>query len=142
MKTFVAKIETIKREWHLVDATDKILGRLATKLAHHLRGKHKVEYTPHVDVGDFIIVINAGKIALTGNKYTNKFYYYHTGYVGGIKKKSFKEMLNSCPTRIIEIAVKGMLPNGPLGRSMLRKLKVYAGQDHNHVAQKPQFLDI
>ena len=125
MKTFVAKPETVKRDWYVVDATGKTLGRLATELARRLRGKHKAEYTPHVDTGDYIIVINADKVAVTGRKETDKLYYWHTGYVGGIKQATFKEMIARRPEAVIEIAVKGMLPKGPLGRAMFRKLKVY-----------------
>lgn len=130
MKTFVAKPETVKRDWYVVDATGKTLGRLATELARRLRGKHKAEYTPHVDTGDYIIVINADKVAVTGRKETDKLYYWHTGYVGGIKQATFKEMIARRPEAVIEIAVKGMLPKGPLGRAMFRKLKVYAGANH------------
>lgn len=142
MKTFSAKPETVKRDWYVVDATGKTLGRLATELARRLRGKHKAEYTPHVDTGDYIIVLNAEKVAVTGNKRLDKKYYHHTGYVGGIKEASFEEMIERHPERVIEIAVKGMLPKGPLGRAMYRKLKVYAGTEHNHAAQQPQVLDI
>jgi len=142
MKTFVAKPETVKRDWYVVDATGKTLGRLATELARRLRGKHKAEYTPHVDTGDYIIVINADKVAVTGNKDSDKIYYWHTGYVGGIKQATFKEMITRRPEAVIEIAVKGMLPKGPLGRAMFRKLKVYAGAEHQHAAQQPQVLDI
>lgn len=142
MKTFVAKPETVKRDWYVVDATGKTLGRLATELASRLRGKHKAEYTPHVDTGDYIIVINADKVAVTGNKKSDKIYYWHTGYVGGIKQVTFAEMIQRRPEAVIEIAVKGMLPKGPLGRAMFRKLKVYAGSTHEHVAQQPQILDI
>ena len=142
MKTFTAKPETVKRDWYVVDATGKTLGRLASELALRLRGKHKAEYTPHVDTGDYIIVLNADKVAVTGNKRTDKVYYRHTGYVGGIKEATFAEMIARRPERVIEIAVKGMLPKGPLGRAMFRKLKVYAGNEHNHAAQQPQVLDI
>ncbi|AKC32578.1 50S ribosomal protein L13 [Candidatus Pantoea carbekii] len=142
MKTYMAKHITTEKKWYTIDAKGKILGRLATELARRLRGKHKVEYTPHVDMGDYIIVINADKIAITGNKYNKKIYYRHTGYIGGIKQTTFKEMLLRSPERIIEIAIKGMLPKGPLGRAMYRKLKVYAGKEHKHAAQKPQILDI
>jgi large subunit ribosomal protein L13 len=142
MKTFTAKPETVQRDWYVVDAAGKTLGRLATELASRLRGKHKAEYTPHVDTGDYIIVLNAEKIAVTGNKRTDKVYYRHTGYVGGIKQATFEEMIARNPERVIEIAVKGMLPKGPLGRAMFRKLKVYAGNEHNHAAQQPQVLDI
>ncbi|AEW44712.1 50S ribosomal protein L13 [Serratia symbiotica str. 'Cinara cedri'] len=142
MKTFTATPETCKHTWHLVDADGKILGRLATKIAIRLRGKHKAEYTPHVDTGDYIIVLNADKVSVTGNKRTDKVYYRHTGYVGGIKQATFQEMIARRPERVIEIAVKGMLPKGPLGRAMFRKLKVYAGTQHNHAAQQPCILDI
>ncbi|MGP1959840.1 MAG: 50S ribosomal protein L13 [Arsenophonus sp. NC-TX2-MAG3] len=142
MKTFTAKPETVKRNWYLVDADGKTLGRLATEVAHRLRGKHKVEYTPHVDTGDYIIIVNAKKIAVTGNKREDKIYYRHTGYIGGIKQATFKEMIARHSERVIEIAVKGMLPRGPLGRAMYRKMKVYAGNNHNHAAQQPQVLDI
>ena len=142
MKTFTAKPETVKRDWYVVDATGKTLGRLASELALRLRGKHKAEYTPHVDTGDYLIVLNADKVAVTGNKRTDKVYYRHTGYVGGIKEATFEEMIARRPERVLEIAVKGMLPKGPLGRAMFRKLKVYAGNEHNHAAQQPQVLDI
>ena len=142
MKTFTAKPETVKRDWYVVDATGKTLGRLATELARRLRGKHKAEYTPHVDTGDYIIVLNADKVAVTGNQRTDKVYYHHTGHIGGIKQATFEEMIARRPERVIEIAVKGMLPKGPLGRAMFRKLKVYAGNEHNHAAQQPQVLDI
>ena len=142
MKTFTAKPETVQRDWFVVDADGKTLGRLATELASRLRGKHKAEYTPHVDTGDYIIVLNAEKVAVTGNKRTDKVYYRHTGYVGGIKQATFEEMIARRPERVIEIAVKGMLPKGPLGRAMFRKLKVYAGNEHTHAAQQPQVLDI
>ncbi|PXY90379.1 50S ribosomal protein L13 [Gilliamella apis] len=142
MSTFSAKPETVKRDWYVVDAADKTLGRLATEIASRLRGKHKAEYTPHVDTGDYIIVINAEKVAVTGKKRTDKIYYRHTGYIGGLKEATFKEMIERHPEQVIEIAVKGMLPKGPLGRAMYRKLKVYAGSEHNHAAQQPQVLDI
>ncbi len=142
MKTFVAKPETVERSWFVVDATGKTLGRLATEIARRLRGKHKAEYTPHTDTGDYIIVVNAEKVAVTGRKVENKKYYWHTGYIGGIKQATFKEMIARRPEAVIEIAVKGMLPKGPLGRAMYRKLKVYAGSEHNHAAQQPQELDI
>jgi len=142
MKTFTAKPETVQRDWYVVDAEGKTLGRLATELASRLRGKHKAEYTPHVDTGDYIIVLNAEKVAVTGNKREDKIYYRHTGFVGGIKQATFEEMIARSPERVIEIAVKGMLPKGPLGRAMFRKLKVYAGNEHNHAAQQPQVLDI
>ena len=142
MKTFSAKSSNIKKNWYLIDATGKILGRLATELSRYLRGKHKVEYTPHIDTGDYIIVLNAKKILVSGRKNKNKIYYHHTGYIGGIKSFSFGEMIQRYPERIIERAVKGMLPRGPLGRMMFKKLKVYADDVHNHVAQNPQFLNI
>ncbi|TEA27031.1 50S ribosomal protein L13 [Candidatus Schmidhempelia bombi] len=142
MKTFSAKPETVKRDWYVVDATGKTLGRLATEIASRLRGKHKAEYTPHVDTGDYIVVINAEKVAVTGKKRTDKVYYRYSGYIGGLKEATFNEMIERHPERVIEIAVKGMLPKGPLGRAMYRKLKVYAGSEHNHAAQQPQVLDI
>ncbi len=142
MKTFSAKSETVKRDWYIVDADGKTLGRLATEIARRLRGKHKPVYTPHVDTGDYIVVVNAEKIHVTGNKAKDKMYYSHTGYVGGIKSISFEKLINKKPEMVIERAVKGMLPKNPLGRAMFRKLKVYAGPDHNHSAQQPQVLDI
>ncbi|MGO3443907.1 MAG: 50S ribosomal protein L13 [Pseudoalteromonas distincta] len=142
MKTFVAKPETVKRDWYVVDAEGKTLGRIATEIAHRLRGKHKVEYTPHVDTGDYIIVINAEKVTVTGNKFKNKVYYSHSGFPGGLKSTTFDKLQAAKPEMIIEKAVKGMLPRGPLGRAMYRKLKVYAGTEHNHAAQQPQVLDI
>jgi large subunit ribosomal protein L13 len=142
MKTFVAKPETVKRDWYVVDAEGKTLGRIATEIASRLRGKHKPEYTPHVDTGDYIIVINAEKVAVTGNKASDKMYYAHSGFPGGIKSISFEKLIDRKPEMVIEAAVKGMLPKGPLGRAMFRKLKVYAGGEHNHAAQQPQVLDI
>ena len=142
MKTFVAKPETVKRDWYVVDAEDKTLGRIATEIAHRLRGKHKAEYTPHVDTGDYIIVINAEKVTVTGNKFKDKVYYAHSGFPGGLKSTTFDKLQAAKPEMIIEKAVKGMLPRGPLGRDMFRKLKVYAGTEHNHAAQQPQVLDI
>jgi large subunit ribosomal protein L13 len=142
MKTFVAKPADVKREWFVVDAEGKTLGRLATEIASRLRGKHKVEYTPHVDTGDYIIVVNAEKITVTGNKAKGKIYYHHTGFIGGIKAINFEDLIQRAPERVIEKAVKGMLPKGPLGRAMYRKLKVYAGTEHQHSAQQPQVLDI
>ena len=142
MKTFVAKPETVKRDWYVVDAEGKTLGRIATEIAHRLRGKHKAEYTPHVDTGDYIIVINAEKVTVTGNKAKDKMYYAHTGFPGGLKSTTFDKLQAAKPEMIIEKAVKGMLPRGPLGRAMFRKLKVYAGTEHNHAAQQPQVLDI
>jgi large subunit ribosomal protein L13 len=142
MKTFFAKPETVKRDWYVVDAEGKTLGRIATEIAHRLRGKHKAEYTPHVDTGDYIIVINAEKVTVTGNKFKDKVYYAHSGFPGGLKSTTFDKLQAAKPEMIIEKAVKGMLPRGPLGRAMYRKLKVYAGTEHNHAAQQPQVLDI
>ncbi|CAD6512046.1 50S ribosomal protein L13 [Candidatus Profftia tarda] len=142
MKTFTAKSETINRTWYVVDATGKKLGRLATSIASLLRGKHKPEYTPHVDTGDYIIVINAEKVAITGNKRSDKIYYHYSGYIGGLKQVTFEEMISRHPERVLETAVRGMLPKGSLGGAMYRKLKVYAGNLHKHTAQKPQILDI
>ncbi|AAN56915.1 50S ribosomal protein L13 [Shewanella xiamenensis] len=142
MKTFTATPETVTRDWFVVDADGKTLGRIATEIALRLRGKHKPEYTPHVDTGDYIIVINAEKVTVTGNKAQGKTYYSHSGFPGGIKQISFEKLQAHKPEMIIEKAVKGMLPKGPLGRAMFRKLKVYAGAEHNHAAQQPQVLDI
>lgn len=142
MKTFSAKPETVKRDWFVIDAENKVLGRLATEIARRLRGKHKAEYTPHVDTGDYIIVINADKIAVTGNKESDKLYQHHTGYPGGLKTISLDKQRIKAPERIIETAVKGMLPKNPLGRAMFRKLKVYAGTEHGHAAQQPQTLEL
>ena len=142
MKTYVAKPQTVKRDWCLVDATDKTLGRLATEIASRLRGKHKPEFTPHVDTGDNIIVINAEKIRVTGNKLKDKIYYRHTGYIGNLKSISLEKLLAKAPERVIEQAVKGMMPKNSLGREMFRKLKVYAGPEHKHAAQQPQALEI
>ena len=142
MKTFSAKPETVKRDWYVIDAENKVLGRLATEIARRLRGKHKAEYTPHVDTGDYIVVINADKIAVTGNKESDKLYHHHTGYPGGLKTISLDKQRIKAPERIIETAVKGMLPKNPLGRAMFRKLKVYAGADHGHMAQQPQTLEL
>ncbi len=142
MKTFSAKAETVKRDWYIVDATDKTLGRLSTEIARRLRGKHKAEYTPHVDTGDYIVVINAEKVRVTGNKTTDKIYHHHSGYPGGLKSITFEKLIDKAPERVIETAVKGMLPKNPLGRDMYRKLKVYAGNKHNHQAQQPKVLEI
>lgn len=142
MKTFVAKPETVKRDWYIVDAEGKTLGRIATQIASRLRGKHKPEYTPHVDTGDYIVVINADKVTVTGKKTTDKIYYRHSGFMGGIKSITFDKLIAKKPEMVIELAVKGMLPRGPLGRAMFRKLKVYAGTEHKHAAQQPQVLDI
>jgi large subunit ribosomal protein L13 len=142
MKTFSAKPAEVKRDWYLIDAEGKTLGRMATEIAHRLRGKHKPEYTPHVDTGDYIIVVNAEKVKVTGAKFTDKMYYRHTGYPGGIRSMSFEKLIDHAPERIIQSAVKGMLPKNPLGRAMFRKLKVYAGPDHGHSAQQPKTLDV
>ena len=142
MKTFSAKNETVQRDWLLVDAADKTLGRLAVDIATRLRGKHKPEYTPHVDTGDYIVVINAEKVRVTGNKAKGKIYHSHTGYPGGLKSISFEKLIEKAPERVIQNAVKGMLPKGPLGRAMFKKLHVYAGPEHPHAAQQPQPLDI
>lgn len=142
MKTFSAKAHEVKRDWYIVDASDKTLGRLATEIARRLRGKHKAEYTPHVDTGDYIIVTNADKVTVTGRKFKEKMYYHHTGFPGGIKSISFDKLQQKNPIRIIELAVKGMLPKNPLGREMYRKLKVYAGTEHPHAAQQPKELEI
>ena len=142
MKTFVAKPETVQRDWYVVDAADKTLGRLAAEIALRLRGKHKPEYTPHVDTGDYIVVVNAEKITVTGNKAKGKIYYSHSGYPGGLKDTTFEKLIAAKPEMVLEKAIKGMLPKGPLGRAMFRKLKVYAGTEHNHAAQQPQVLDI
>ncbi|AEH32357.1 50S ribosomal protein L13 [Vibrio anguillarum] len=142
MKTFVAKPETVKRDWYIVDAEGKTLGRLASEIASRLRGKHKAEYTPHVDTGDYIIVVNAEKVTVTGNKAAAKTYYRHTEFPGGLKSITFDKLIIRKPEMVIELAVKGMLPRGPLGRAMYRKLKVYAGAEHNHAAQQPKVLDI
>ncbi len=142
MKTYSAKSETVKRDWYVVDASNKVLGRLASEVARRLRGKHKPEFTPHVDTGDYIVVINAGKVAVTGNKEDKKQYHSYSGYQGGLKTVSLKDMRKRHPERIIETAVRGMLPKGPLGRSLIRKLKVYAGDRHEHAAQQPKVLEI
>jgi len=142
MKTYSAKPHEVQRSWYVVDAADKTLGRLASRIALYLRGKNKPEYTPHVDTGDYIIVINADKVRVTGNKFTDKQYYHHSGYPGGIKDTTFDKLQQKHPARIIELAVKGMLPKNPLGRQMYRKLKVYAGAEHDHQAQQPQPLDL
>jgi len=142
MKTISANPETVKRDWYVIDADGKTLGRMATEIATRLRGKHKPEYTPHVDTGDYIVVINAEKVRVTGNKAKDKMYYRHTGYIGGIKSLSFEKMIDKAPERPIETAVKGMLPKGPLGRAMYKKLKVYAGTEHPHAAQLPQELTL
>ena len=140
MKTFSAKGHEVKRDWFVIDATDKVLGRVASEVALRLRGKHKPEFTPHVDTGDFIVVINAGKLRVTGTKSLNKIYYRHTGYPGGIYETNFEKMQARFPGRALEKAVKGMLPKGPLGYAMIKKLKVYAESTHPHAAQQPQAL--
>lgn len=142
MKTFSAKPEAVQRDWYLVDASGKTLGRLAAEIATRLRGKHKPEYTPHVDTGDYIVVVNAEKVTVTGNKASDKIYYSHSEFPGGIKEISFEKLIDKAPTRALEIAVKGMLPHNPLGRAMFKKLKVYAGTEHPHTAQQPQPLNI
>jgi large subunit ribosomal protein L13 len=142
MKTFSAKAHEVKREWFVVDATDKVLGRLASEIAHRLRGKHKAEFTPHVDTGDYIVVLNVDKLRVTGNKSEGKIYHRHTGYPGGLYSTTFAKMHDRFPGRVLEKAVKGMLPKGPLGYAMFRKLKVYAGSKHDHSAQQPKPLEI
>ncbi len=142
MTTVSAKPAEVRRDWYLVDANEKTLGRLASDIAHRLRGKHKPEYTPHVDTGDYIVVINAEKVRVTGNKMKNKVYYHHTGYIGNLKSINLEKLLAEHPERALESAVKGMLPKNSLGRTMFKKLKVYAGSGHKHEAQQPQPLDI
>ncbi len=142
MKTFSAKPETVRRDWFLVDADGKTLGRLATEIARRLRGKHKPEYTPHVDTGDYIVVVNAEKIRVTGNKMKDKMYHHHTGYIGNLKSMSLEKLMDKAPERALQLAVKGMLPRNPLGRKMLGKLRIYAGPEHEHQAQQPTPLDI
>ncbi|AKH21269.1 50S ribosomal protein L13 [Sedimenticola thiotaurini] len=142
MTTVSAKPAEVRRDWFVVDATDKTLGRLSTEIARRLRGKHKPEYTPHVDTGDYIVVVNAEKIRVTGNKMKDKMYQHHTGYIGNLKSISLEKLLEKAPERVIETAVKGMLPKNPLGRAMFKKLKVFAGPEHAHQAQQPQALDI
>lgn len=142
MKTYSAKKETARHNWFVVDATDKTLGRMATEIANRLRGKHKAEYTPHVDTGDYVVVVNAEKVKVTGNKAADKNYYHHTGYPGGIKSTSFEKLIDKAPERAIEAAVKGMMPKNKLSRAMLGKLKVYAGNEHPHSAQQPQALEL
>ncbi|MEM7764982.1 MAG: 50S ribosomal protein L13 [Pseudomonadota bacterium] len=142
MKTFSAKPAEVTRDWFVVDAAGKTLGRLATEIALRLRGKHKPEYTPHVDTGDYIVVVNAEKVRVTGNKLTDKMYHHHTGYIGSLKSISLEKLLQKAPERVIEQAVKGMLPKNTLGRQMFRKLKVFAGPEHTHEAQQPAVLDI
>ena len=142
MNTFSAKPAEVRRDWYVVDATGKTLGRLSTEIAHRLRGKHKPEYTPHVDTGDYIVVINAEKVRVTGNKLQDKMYHHHTGYIGNLKSVPLNKMLDEHPERVIEKAVKGMLPRGPLGRQMYSKLRVFAGPEHTHAAQQPNPLEV
>ncbi len=142
MKTFSAKTHEVQRDWFVVDADNKVLGRLASEIAHRLRGKHKPEFTPHVDTGDYIVVVNASKMVVTGNKEQDKKYYRHSGYPGGIYETTFGKMQERFPGRALEKAVKGMLPKGPLGYAMIKKMKIYAGADHPHEAQQPKPLDI
>jgi large subunit ribosomal protein L13 len=142
MKTFSAKPHEVRRDWYIIDASDKVLGRLAVEIARRLRGKHKVIFTPHVDTGDYIVVINAEKVRVTGNKAEDKIYYRHSQFPGGLKSTTFTKLQGRFPTRVVEKAVKGMLPKGPLGSAMFRKLKVYAGPSHPHSAQQPQELKL
>ena len=142
MTTYTAKAGEIQHGWYVVDAQGKVLGRLASQIAMRLRGKHKPEYTPHIDTGDFIVVVNAAKLRVTGRKDERKVYYRHSGYPGGLKETNFKKLQAKKPTRVLQLAVKGMLPKGPLGYAMLRKLKVYAGATHPHSAQQPKALEI
>ena len=142
MKTFSAKPAEVRRDWFVVDATGKTLGRLSTEIARRLRGKHKPEYTPHVDTGDYIVVVNAEKIRVTGNKLRDKMYHRHTGYIGSLKSVSLQKLLDETPERALQLAVKGMLPRGPLGRQMLTKLRVFAGPEHTHTAQQPVTLEV
>ena len=142
MKTFSAKSHEVKRDWFIVDATGKVLGRVAAEVARRLRGKHKPEFTPHVDTGDYIVVVNADKLRVTGNKTKDKLYHRHTGYPGGIYSTSFEKLQQKHPERVLQLAVKGMLPKGPLGYAMIKKMKVYAGGEHPHTAQQPKTLEI
>ena len=142
MKTFIAKEQEVDKKWYLVDAKDKVLGRLATQIAMRLRGKHKPIFTPHADTGDFIVVVNAEKVALTGKKLNDKIYYRHTGYMGGLKQISAKKLLEKKPEDLLRFAVKGMLPKNSLGRRQLKKLKIYKGAEHPHQAQQPEILEI
>ena len=142
MNTFMEKKETIERKWYVIDAEGAVLGRLATKVATVLKGKHKPTYTPHVDCGDFVIVINADKVRLTGKKMTDKIYYNHSGYTGGLRERNAETMIEKYPEEMVERAIKGMLPKGPLGRQMAKKLFVYAGPEHKHEAQKPESLEV
>ena len=142
MKSYMQKKETVERNWYVIDATDVTLGRLASKVAHMLRGKHKATYTPHIDCGDYIIITNAGKVNLTGNKLDKKIYYNHSGYTGGLRERTAREMKEKYPVEMVERAVKGMLPHNRLGRSMAKKLFVYEGETHPHMAQKPEVLEV
>jgi len=142
MKTFSAKAHEVRRDWFVVDAADKTLGRLASEIARRLRGKHKPEYTPHVDTGDYVVVVNANRIRVTGRKASDKMYHHHTGYIGNMKSISFEKLQQKAPGRVLELAVKGMLPKNPLGRAMYRKLKIYAGPEHQHAAQQPKTLEL
>lgn len=142
MRTVFANTATVRRDWYVVDATGQTLGRLASKIAIRLRGKHKAAYTPNCDTGDHIVIVNAGKVRVTGRKLTDKFYHHHTGYLGNLKSTSLEKLLNEHPERAIEFAVKGMLPKNPLGRKMFKKLHVFAGADHPHSAQQPKALQI
>lgn len=142
MTTVSTKPAEVRRDWYVVDASGKTLGRLASEIAHRLRGKHKPEYTPHVDTGDFIVVVNAEKVSVTGNKMKDKMYHHHTGFIGNLKSISLEKLLAKAPERAIQQAVKGMMPRNPLGRAMLSKLKIYAGAEHKHQAQQPKMLEI
>jgi large subunit ribosomal protein L13 len=142
MKTFVAKPHAVRRDWYVIDATDKVLGRLAVEVARRLRGKHKPEFTPHVDTGDYIVIVNAAKVRVTGRKAIKKRYHRYSGYPGGLYETSFDKLLGRFPARVVEKAVKGMLPKGPLGYAMARKLKVYPGDSHPHLAQQPKTLEL
>lgn len=142
MRTYTATPSTIKRDWYLVDATDKVLGRMASEIARRLRGKHKPEFTPHMDTGDYIVIVNAAKVRVTGNKAKGKIYYNHSGYIGGLKEITFEKLLAKSPESVIQRAVKGMLPKGPLGRDMMRKLKIFSGPEHTHTAQQPVQLEL
>ena len=142
MKSYMQKKETVERNWYVIDATDVTLGRLASKVAHMLRGKHKATYTPHIDCGDYIIITNAGKVNLTGNKLDKKIYYNHSGYTGGLRERTAREMKEKYPVEMVERAVKGMLPHNRLGRAMAKKLFVYEGETHPHMAQKPTVIEL
>ena len=142
MKSFMANPSTVERKWYVVDATGHTLGRLASEVANVLRGKNKPIYTPHIDTGDYVIIVNADKIKVTGKKLEQKIYYHHSDYVGGMKETTLRELMAKKPERAVELAVKGMLPKGPLGRAMIKKLHVYAGPEHNHAAQKPEVLEL